>query len=361
MSKKIAEEVSNGSYSYFNWDFDDDRKKIINNEIFGSNKLIVLDEIHKMSGWKNWLKGVFDKFGNEYKFLVTGSARLDVYVKGGDSMFGRYFYHVIHPFTVAELNNTSDFPTIMEPLTFPKDKEVAVENFKKLINLGGFPEPFIEGKYEEWKRWNQIRNKRVIKEDIRDINSIKEVSKLQLFFDIIPERVGSLFSANSLSKDLQVSHTTVREWLDILVDFYLVYKIHPHQLTKIKSLRKNPKIYLWDWRGVDDLGNRFENLVGSHLNKLVQTMREIKGEDIELKFLRDKESREVDFAVTVDKKIWFVVETKLKDKGIARNLRYFVEREGIKNAYQVIYEEGYDYIKDGTHVISASKFLGGLI
>jgi len=312
-----------------------------------------------MDGWKNWIKGLYDKYNTTHKFIVTGSARLDIKIKGGDSLFGRYHYHVLHPLTLAEIVGQNKPPELMSPLKFSTDK--TQEYLQKLLNQGGFPEPYTAKSQIYWKRWNKERIQRVLKDDILSIKDINKLGKSELMLDLLPTKIGSLFSANSVAQDLQISPVTVASWLETYINFYYIFQIRTYATKKVTTLRKATKLYLWDWAGGINEGVRYENLIASHLYKLVDYINNTSGEVASLSYLRDRESREVDFAVTVNDKIWFVVEAKLKHKGIASNLRYFVERENIPQAYQVVLEPGVDYKKDNIRVISAERFLTALI
>ncbi|PIP61669.1 AAA family ATPase [Candidatus Roizmanbacteria bacterium CG22_combo_CG10-13_8_21_14_all_38_20] len=359
LSKEFANTYYPGNSIYLNWDERDDRKRIINYEIIGEEKLVILDEIHKMDGWKNWIKGLYDKYNTTHKFIVTGSARLDIKIKGGDSLFGRYHYHVLHPLTLTEIVGQNKPPELMSPLKFSTDK--TQEYLQKLLNQGGFPEPYTAKSQIYWKRWNKERIQRVLKDDILSIKDINKLGKSELMLDLLPTKIGSLFSANSVAQDLQISPVTVASWLETYINFYYIFQIRTYATKKVTTLRKATKLYLWDWAGGINEGVRYENLIASHLYKLVDYINNTSGEVASLSYLRDRESREVDFAVTVNDKIWFVVEAKLKHKGIASNLRYFVERENIPQAYQVVLEPGVDYKKDNIRVISAERFLTALI
>lgn len=359
LAKLIADKSFPNNSKYLNWDEKEDKLKIVNYEIFGEEKLIILDEIHKMEGWKNWLKGLYDKYNDQYKFIVTGSANLDVRIKGGDSLFGRYHYYLLHPLSVSELVGITLDLKPFTSISFPTDD--VRSTFENLFNFSGYPEPFIARDEQYWKRWQKERKTRVLKDDILSIKDISKLGKSELLADILPTKVASLFSASSIAEDLRVSPTTVESWMETFINFYYVFRIRPFNTSVVKSIRKTPIIYMWDWREVQEETTRFENMVASHLYKLASHINSTTGHEAKLQFLRDKESREVDFAFVVDSKIWFVVETKWKYKQISRHLKYFVEREKIDQAYQVVFEPGVDFKKDSIRVISADRFLAGLV
>ncbi len=345
---------------YLNWDFRDDRKKIIEEKFESGADLIIFDEIHKYKQWRNYIKGEFDKNKDKYDIIVTGSARLDYYRRGGDSLLGRYHYFRLHPFSLAEAIGIQPEIEVLKESDFLIHKG-ASSAFDRLFKFGGFPEPFIKQDMKTLRRFHNERKERLVKEDIRDMESIRDLSSLELLTEMIPEKVGSMFSLNSLKEDLAVTHKTVSLWVDVLERFYYHFRIYPFASTKIKSLRKEPKIYLWDWSEIEDEAARLENMIASHLLKLVHFFHDVEGRKIELNFLRDREGREVDFIISVNKKPWMAIEVKLKDQKISKNLKYFSERINIPFVYQVVKEKNIDFTQNNIRIISADKFLSNLI
>lgn len=347
------------SYCYMNWDYREDRKNIIKYQFKGDAKLLIFDEIHKYKDWKNYLKGVFDVYHERFKILVTGSARLDIYRKGGDSLMGRYHYYRLHPFTLAEFIEKKNKINISRELLF--ESLSLKEEIDNLMKFGGFPEPFLEQKDRNLRRWHNERVDRLVKEDIRDIRNIRELSSLQLLVDILPEKVGSLLSINSLREDLEVTHKTISFWMDLLERFYYHFRIHPFTHSKIRSLKKEAKLYLWDWSEIKDNPAKIENIIASHLLKLCHFLNDGEGYRLNLHYVRDRDGREVDFLITENNRPWFAVEVKSSSKKISKNLNYFSERLDIPFLYQVVSDENVDFIKGKVRVISIDKFLSGLI
>lgn len=347
--------------AYFLWDNRQDRKAMLASAWPGSAQVIVLDELHKMRGWKGYVKGEYDKLKDKYKFVVTGSARLDVFRKGGDSLQGRYHYYRLHPFTLAEVPAAGG-ETLM-PFAEPEiRKPAAAADLAALLKFGGFPEAFARQSETFLRRWHNERVERLFREDIRDTENVRDISSLKLLGDMLPDRAGGLLSANSLREDLGVSHGAVTRWLDLLETFYYIYRIYPYATKKFKAMKKEPKLYLWDWSEVADPGARFENLVASHLLKFVHYLRDIHGYKAELNFLRSLElKREVDFLVSVDGKPWFSVEVKLSEEAAAPGLAYFREKLNIPFNYQVVGKPGVDKLAGGLRIISADRFLGALV
>lgn len=314
LAKKLLSDKSN----YFNWDNLEDRKSILRSKIFEKNGLIVLDEIHKYRLWRTLLKGNYDKYFPAINFLVTGSARLDHFRKGGDSLLGRYHYYRLHPFSLPELSAKCEKDLLMD-----------------LFNFGGFPEPLMASNKRNLKRWHNERIYRVIEQDVRDLFNIKEISNLELLIELIPPRIASLLSINSLAEDIQVSPHTIKSYLDVFDKMYITFRISPYGKERVKAIKKSQKIYFWDWSCLEDEGAKFENMTASHLLKFCNYQEDFNGDKMELRFIRDTEGREVDFVVTKDKKPVFMVECKLKDESISSSLYYYKQRLKIPKAYQV--------------------------
>ncbi len=347
-------------FLYLNWDSRDDRQKIIGSVFPSEMPLIIFDEIHKYKGWKNYLKGLYDTRGSSTRLLATGSARLDVYRRGGDSLFGRYRYYRLHPFSLREAIGRAPDIAVFQPLSFLRAKNLRAV-FQSLYTFGGFPKPFTKKDGVEWRRFQNERVELVIKQDIRDLEHVHDLSGLEVLVELLPGKVGSLLSANALQEDLQVTHKTVAHWLTILERFYYHFRIYPFASTKIKSLRKQPKMYLWDWSATPDGPARLENIVGSHLLKLVHYLYDAFGYKAELYYLRDVEGREVDFLVAIDKKPWFAVEVKTGDQAVASSLPYFAKRLKIPFMYQIVSDTGVDVMNGAIRIMSVEKFLSGLV
>lgn len=353
----VATHFSN--HAYFNWDNRTDRKTITASSWPGDTELLILDEFHKYRQWKGLIKGEYDKLKETYKFLVTGSARLDLYRRGSDSLQGRYHYYRLHPFTLGEVEGIAYVSSLQKEL--PIGKGGHQSTLDALDAFGGFPEPFMKQNTRLLRRWHNEKTERMFREDIQDIEAIRDLGNMKLLSDILPSKVGSLLSLNAIREDLEVSFRAVSHWMDILEAFYYHFRIYPFSGKKIRSLKKEPKLYLWDWSEVEDEAARFENLIASHLLKYVHFLVDYEGHKAELYYLRDVEKREVDFLVTIGGKPWFAVEVKLNDATLSPNIQYFKERLSIPFVYQVVKKSGVDKIEKGARIISAGKFLSGLV
>jgi len=362
LAKQIGDGFFKEKYEYLNWDNRADKKNILNGTYPAGMQLFIFDEIHKYRNWKNYLKGEHDKYKEKFHILVTGSARLDIYKKGGDSLLGRYHSYRLHPLSLGELAGGNKNYIPFKEIDFQRHNGSHTEIFNKLLKFGGFPEVFIKQDEKELRRWHNERIDRLVKEDIRDVEDIRDISAMDVLTEILPGKAGSLFSLNSLREDLNVTHKTISSWVDILEKFYYHFRIYPFRSSVIKSLRKEPKLYLWDWSQIEDEGVRFENMAALHLLKLCHFLSDAEGYKAQLYYLRDKEQREVDFLVSVEGKPWFCVEVKSSFRdNISTPLAYFSKKLKIPFSYQVVKQEGIDLIKDGIRVISADKFFASLV
>lgn len=347
------------SPAYFNWDNRSDRREIMASRWPGDADLIILDEIHKLRGWKNLLKGEYDKLKDKFRFLVTGSARLDVVRRGGDSLQGRYHYYRLHPFSLAELSGGGGAVAAFEEIPIPE--AASKPEFEALLEFGGFPEPLFRQNARILRRWHNEKIERMFRDDILSIEQVRDLGRMKLLSDMLPERVGSLFSTNAVREDLDAGFKAVSNWLVVLESFYYHFRIRPFVHRWIRSIKKEPKLYLWDWSEVPDGAARFENMVAGHLLKLCHFLHDRDGIKAELFFLRDVDKKEVDFLVTVDRRPWFAVETKLSDENVSEGLHYFHEKLKIPFVYQVIRKSGVHSFVRGVRVISANRFLAGLV
>ncbi len=303
---------------YLNWDNPLTAARLRRFELPAGEPILVLDEIHKYARWRGLVKGLFDTEKSRRQILVTGSARLDHYRKGGDSLVGRYRYLRLHPFSLMELSRS------------PSKDDV-----ESLLRFGGFPEPFLLQDERELRIWQRDRVSRVVTADLRDLEHVREISLVEHLVELLPSRVGSPLSVKSLREDLAVDHKTVERWLTILENLYLCFRISPFGSPRIRAVKKERKLYLWDWSMTPAGGPRFENLVASQLLKYCHFVEDTEGHTMELRFLRDTDKREVDFVVVKDHEPLFAVECKTGERGVSPAIGYFAERTSIPRFYQV--------------------------
>ncbi len=306
-----------------NWDFDDDRFRILNKKWDASHQLIVFDELHKYPRWKNWIKGIYDKTRPRHKILVTGSARLDVYRRGGDSLLGRYHYWRLHPLSLDELPPKMSFQ----------------EGLRRLMTVGGFPEPFLDGDPREAQRWRRERLDRVLKEDVRDLEAIKRIQELGLMVDFLRRNCGQLTVLSNLAGQIQVSPKTAKAWLEALEKMYLCFSVRPYTRQLARAIQKPPKVYFFDNADVIEeagQGARFENLVATHLLKNLHFLEDSRGLAFDLRYIRDKEKREVDFAILQEGKIFALIEVKWAEDKMSKALQYYAAKLRPVHALQIV-------------------------
>ncbi len=348
LAKFLLENRPSGAY--FNWDQHEFRKIWTKNPstivpVHSSGvPLIILDEIHKAKSWKRTLKGVYDTLEKPADILVTGSARLNVYKKGGDSLLGRYYHFRLHPFSLKEMTSTDPAdPRTMISRIFSRSlngKKNDQANLESLMKFGGFPEPLFSQNENKARLWRMGRVEKVIREDLRDLSRIPELSRIEMLASLLPERVGSLFSMSSLREDLEVSLQTIGRWLAFLKELYYLFEIKPYHNHIVRSLKKEGKIYLWDWSEIENPASRFENLIACHLLKLCHYWTDTGEGLFELSYLRDKEKKEIDFLVTKDKKPWLPVEVKISDIIPSPWWNKFLPQLRCREALQIVLKPG---------------------
>ena len=333
---------------YLSWD-DSDARRIIQEgqrAVFDKydlgmaaehDKTVVFDEIHKYSRWKQFLKGFYDLYGKHLRIVATGSARMDVYKKGGDSMMGRYFPYRMHPFSVAELLDVS-LPG-EKLVRAPRRLEDAEWN--ALVRFGGFPDPFSKRDTRFSHRWNSLRFDQLTTTDMRDLTKIDQLDVLASLARILSLRSGEQLVYKNLGRDVGVDEKTAKAWIKALKHLYFGFEVKPWFRNVENSIRKMPKWYLRDWANVSDEGKRAETFIACHLLKAVEGWTDLGYGDFELGYLRDKTKREVDFIVVRDGEPWFLVEAKKSDTGLSGNLDHFQRQTGARHAFQVVVDAEY--------------------
>jgi uncharacterized protein len=339
----LALSLPDAAAGYLNWDVPEHRERILRRELPPS-PLWVFDEVHKYRLWRNYLKGLYDGRRPEQQILVTGSARLDLYRYSGDSLQGRYHLLHLHPLSLAELGTAT-----------PGD-------LAALLALGGFPEPFFGGSEVEARRWSREYRNLLIREELVSLERVHDLGSLELLMLRLPELVGSPLSVNALREDLQVSHKAVSSWLQILERLFAIFRLSPFGSPRIRAVKKEQKHYHFDWTLVPGPAQRFENLVASHLLKWVAWQQDTQGLDLELRYFRDVDGREVDFVVTERQSPRLLVECKWADADVDRGLRYLKARLPDCDAWQVSATGRKDFVTpEGIRVAPVTEFLAGLV
>ena len=339
----------NHAEGYVNWDNIDDREQIMRgpanlidhldlNRLSETIPTALFDELHKHPRWKQFLKGLFDTYGDQLRIMVTGSSRMDVYRRGGDSLMGRYFLYRMHPFSVAE--------TLCKELPDPKrivrsPKKVTKQNFDALWTHGGYPEPFLKRDPRFSRRWQSLRSEQLLREDIRDMTHIQQIDQLEMLVKLLTDRSADQLIYSKLARHVRVSVDTIRRWINVLSSFHLGFLIRPWFKNVSRSLRKEPKWFLRDWSDIEDVGDKAETFVACHLLKAVEGWNDMGFGKFQLAYLRDKRQREVDFVVVRDGEPWFLVEVKLNNETISGALEHYQEQTRAPFAFQVVVNADY--------------------
>lgn len=344
----LSKELMSEHGFYLNWDIKGDQK-IIRNVAWPKDALmVVLDEIHKYKQWKSFLKGIYDEFKNKPAILVTGSARLETFRKSGDAMTGRYFHYRLHPIDLSESKLFLNFP--------------AKQRLEHLLKTGGFPEALLNPHDAE-----RLRNDRfdiVVEEDLFDLTQRSSVRGLQLLIELLRERVGSQISYANLSQDLSVSPPTVKNWIEILEKLYIVFRVMPFYKNLSRSIRKEPKLYFYDCAAAYEdkiQGARLENSVACSLLKYCNFMRDTQGLNFDLFYFRDRDNHEIDFVVTLNRQVHWLIEIKTSDDTLHPNIKYLYERTNPKEAFQLVLNIEREKEYSGIKVLNLCGWLDKLL
>ena len=341
LAKDIAKDFPESVY--LNYDQLLDKKIILDQSWLPSTDILIFDELHKMAGWKNYLKGVYDTKPSSMRLLVTGSARLDLYDNLGDSLAGRYYRHRLLPFSPAELTQLDQKFTLDE-----------------LITKSGYPEPFLTDDIIEIKRWRMQYISSLLTTDVFEIDQILNIKALQLVFNLLRRKVGSPISYSSIAEDVAVSPATVKKYIQILEALFVIFRVTPYSKNIARSLLKEPKIYFFDSGLIEgDEGAKFENLVANSLLKSIFGRIDYLAEDLSLNYIRTKDGMEIDFAIINQNEIEQIIEVKLSNSDISKPLKYFHEKYSYP-AVQILKNIRHEYINKDIKVLDMNKYLSKL-
>lgn len=326
--------------TYLNFDIPNDRQVIQEQGWMPETDLLILDELHKMPKWKNYLKGLYDDKAPQLKILVTGSARLDIFRQAGDALAGRYFLHRLLPLSPAELRQLNQPASI-----------------SRLTSRSGFPEPWLTDDIVEVKRWRAQYLNSLITTEAIDFANIRNLRALQLTLDLLRSRVGSPVSYQSIARDINASPSTVAKYVQLFEALYLVFRVTPYSNNIARSLLKEPKIYFFDSGLVEgDAGAKLENLIAVCLLKHTYAQTDYLGENSQLHYLRTKEGLEVDFALVKNREIEKIIEVKSSDTQISKPLHYFADKYQLP-AVQLVKHARNNITRQGIDIIKAQDFL----
>lgn len=338
-------------YRSFNWDILKDREKILAgyeyliqglpvDAVILPKPLLILDEIHKYKQWKNFLKGLIDQYKDQLNIIVSGSAKLNIFRRGGDSLMGRYFLYRVHPLSVAELvaPQWTKIPTIL----FSAPQKIDLEQWNALFEFGGYPEPFLKQEKRFYNQWQQLRQEQLFKEDIRNLEQIQDLSQMEVLAYQLQHQAGQLLNYSHLANKVRVSDPTIRRWIGVMESFYYCFKVSPWSKNIVRSLLKEPKIYLWDWSAVKEEGAKIENFVASHLLKAIHFWTDSGMGQFGLHFLRDKDKKEVDFLLSKEGKPWILLEVKKSaTASLSQSLLYFQSQVKAEIVLQLAFDLPY--------------------
>lgn len=331
-------------YQYLSYDLAEHRLLLQEKSWDRQQPLVIFDELHKMPQWKAWLKGIYDVEGLPPAIVVTGSAKLSAFRKVGDSLAGRHFTFRLHPLDFKEAKQYTDLSN--------------TEIFTRLLTVGGFPEPFLKGTQRYYNRWKRSHIDLILREDLITLSGVRDIQSIETLIELLRSRVGSPVSASSLARDLQKSPSTIRHWLTLLEDLYVIFKISPHHKNIARALLKEPKYYFYDNGMVlGDNGVKLENLVACALLKAIQFEQDVNGNSYGLHYIRNKEGQEIDFLILKDDKPYELIEVKWKSASLSPNFKKFLTQDAIRRV-QVVGEiaQNKSY-PGGERIVAAQDYL----
>lgn len=330
-AQNLAKDFSNSLY--FNWDILDEKRKLIERPSFyeevhrkdSSTPLIIFDELHKYPNWKNYLKGIYDRDKGNYKFVVSGSGRLDMYQKGGDSLAGRYFVFYLWPFTLAELagNNRPFKKFTSNPIEVHACHNETTTIWDKLSRFSGFPDPYLSDDSQFYRIWSNTYKKQLLREDIRDLASLRSFENIEILFSLLPSKIGSPISMASLARDINVSFDSIRSWLNIFENYFMIFRIAPWSKKVSRPITKEKKLYLFDYAGIESEAAKFENMVALELLRAVSNWNDLGLGDFSLHYVRNRDKEEVDFLIAEKHRPFLLIETKLSNENPSKSLMKF--------------------------------------
>jgi len=318
VSKQLYKE-----FDYLNFDAAEDRLAIKDKSWDRDKTLIIFDELHKMRDWKRWIKGVYDKEGIKPHLIVTGSAKLDTYRKVGDSLAGRYFPFRLYPFDLKEVAHYD--PNLS-----------AEEIFNTMWHCGGFPEPFLKGSETYYKRWRRTHLDIILRQDLIDIYAVRDIKSIETLVQLLKNRVGSGISYANLARDLERDINTIKRWLIMLENLYVIFRVIPYSKNVARSLLKEPKFYFYDIAQVEEEGARLENLVALSLLKELHYLEDTEGVSGNLHYLRTKDGKEIDFLICLDAKPALMIEVKNSEDNLSPAFNHFLPALKTPKAIQIV-------------------------
>jgi uncharacterized protein len=344
----LAKSLLDTRGQYLNWDIARDRKIIRSIGWPKDASLVVLDELHKAPKWKNFLKGVVDEHGNKPPLLVTGSARLDALRRGGDALTGRQHFYRLHPVDIAE--SARFLPDLS------LDKRV-----RRLMASGGFPEALLNPR--QAARLLNDRLEFATREDLRELSRVSSWRGPTDLVELLRERVGKPVNYDNLAQSLGISPPTAKSWVELLEKLYVIFLLPPYSSQLSRSIRKDRRVFFYDCAAAydDTSGAQLENLVACCLLKFVQYRRDSVGDNLDLYYLRDKESRELDFVVTQNRRVRWLIEVKASDDKPGNGLKYYADKLKPKQSLQLVLNLDQPQERGGIKILPLGAWLESLI
>lgn len=371
----LAEEhlAESGSALYYNWDDKKVRIRFRAGSDFVTEDLLksgkrgarwaCFDEIHKMPRWKNILKGFFDTHQKEVKLIITGSARLDMFKSAGDSLAGRYFLFKLNPLTLSEAGGRPFSRLLPEPeaLDYLKNRVEGAPALKTglsaLLQYSGFPEPFLKASGVFRKKWIETYLDLVVDRDLRDLSRIQHLESVRQLLTIMPAKIGSPLSINSLREDLEVNYLTAKNYIDYLCKICVLFKLGPYASKRHRLVKKEQKVYFYDWTLAGEEGAKFENYAAMELKARVDLWNDSQEDSYGLNFVRSRDGLETDFLITKNGAPWLLCEAKLSTTPVSsHHYRHCAALGGIPFV-QIVRQDNVLKVENQKYfTLSASRF-----
>ncbi len=344
VGKTFLSKTITKNFHYLNFDSTEDKKMILEKSWPRDGNLVIFDEIHKMKKWKQWIKGIYDTEKGQNKYLLTGSTKLDTFKKAGDSLAGRHISVRLNPLSLKEVDSANHLKTASE-----------------ILKLGSFPEPFLSGSERKAAIWRRSHLDTIIRQDLQFVELVKDISSIEVLIHLLRHRVGQQIVYKNLADELQVSPITVKHWIQILESLFIIFIVYPYTKNISEAVKKEPKIYFYDIGQLQvDMGFKIENLVALHLLKRNQFLEDTEGLKLRLGYIRDKKKREIDFIITENEKLKFLIEVKKSDDHFNTNLNYFSLRLKPEKALQLVFELKREKDYKTHQIVQLTKFLSRL-
>ena len=345
--KTTLSKMLNPDFQYINYDLAEHRILLMEKSWDREKALIIFDELHKMENWKSWLKGIYDVEGIPPSLIVTGSAKLTAFRKVGDSLAGRHFQFRLHPIDFKEATAYTELD--------------GNDIFNRLMTVGGFPEPFLNGTKRYYNRWKRSHIDLILKEDLLTLSAVRDIQSIETLIELLRSRVGSPVSSNSLARDLQKSPNTIQSWLKLLEDLYVIFRVTPYHKNIARGILKEPKFYFYDTGMVTGSdGIKLENLVACAMLKEIHRCQDVEGANLDLHYIRNKDGQEIDFLLTDENVPKQLIEVKWADDSLSPHFKKFLSGVPLKRV-QVVGQLGQSKsFPTGERIEPAQKFLSKL-